>query len=97
MPLHNPAHPGEVIREACLKPLNPTVTAAAEGLGVSRRALSDVVNGRGGVSAKMAIRLEKAGWSTADAWVRMQGAHDLCKARKGASKIIVKKFARLAA
>ena len=62
MPMHNTAHPGEVIREACLKPLNLTVTAAAEGLGVSRRAPSAAVNGRGGVSAQMAIRLEKAGW-----------------------------------
>ena len=80
MQMHNPAHPGEVIRESCLKPLGMTVTAAAEGLGVTRKALSDLLNGHSGVSPEMAIRLEKAGWSTADAWLRMQAAHSLWQA-----------------
>jgi len=66
MHMHNPAHPGEVIRESCLKPLGMTVTAAAEGVGVTRKALSDLLNGHSGVSPEMAIRLEKAGWSTAE-------------------------------
>ena len=81
MPMHDPAHPGEVIREMCLKPLGMTVTAAAEGLGVTRKALSDLLNGHSGVSPGMAIRLEKAGWSTADAWLRMQASHSLWQAR----------------
>ena len=69
MAMHNPAHPGEVIREACLKPLDLTATAAAEALGVTRKALSDLLNGHSGVSPDMAIRLEKVGWSTAGHWL----------------------------
>jgi addiction module HigA family antidote len=84
--------PGEVIRESCFKPMGLTVTAAAEGLGVTRKAPSDLLNGHSGVSAEMAIRLEKAGWSTADAWLRMQLARDLWEARLRAAKIKVKKF-----
>jgi antitoxin HigA-1 len=91
MQMHNPAHPGEVIRESCLKPLGMTVTAAAEGLGVTRKALSDLLNGHSGVSPEMAIRLEKAGWSTADAWLRMQASRDLWLARKQADKIKVRR------
>jgi addiction module HigA family antidote len=85
MRMHNPAHPGEVVREACLKPMGLTVTAADEGLGVNRKTLSDLLNGHSGVSAEMAIRLEKAGWSTADAWRRMQVARDLWDRDKGLS------------
>ena len=65
MKMHNPPHPGEIIREDCLKPLGLSVTAAAEWLGVSRQSLSELLNGKNGVSAEMAIRLEKAGWSNA--------------------------------
>jgi len=90
--MHNPAHPGEVIRESCLKPLGLTVTETAAGPGVTRKALSDLLNGRSGVSPDMAIRLEKAGWSTADAWLRMQMTWNLWQARERASKIKVKKF-----
>ncbi len=57
MAMHNPPHPGEVIRELCLEPLGLTVTAAARGLGVSRKALSELLNGHGGISPEMAIRL----------------------------------------
>ena len=94
--MHDPAHPGEVIREACLKPSGLTVTAAAEGLGVTRKALSDLLNGHSGVSADMAIRLEKAGWSTADHWLRLQMQRDLWEARQRATRIKVKGFGRSA-
>jgi addiction module HigA family antidote len=90
--MHNPAHPGEIIREDCLKPLGLTVTAAAEGLGVSRKALSELLNGRAGVSADMAIRLEKAGWSRADAWLRLQAQRDLWVARQHADRLKVRPF-----
>ena len=93
MAMHDPAHPGEVICAACLKPLHLTVTAAAEGLGVSRQSLSELINGRMGVSAEMAIRLEKAGWSSAETWLRMQVLHDLWQARQRAKSIKVKRFA----
>lgn len=90
--MHNPAHPGEVIRESCLKPSGLTVREAAENLGVTRKALSDLLNGHSGMSPEMALRLEKAGWSTADAWLRMQMNWSLWRVRQQASKIKVKKF-----
>jgi addiction module HigA family antidote len=72
MKMFDPAHPGEIIREDCLKPLNLIVTAAADALGVPRKALADVLNGHSAVSPEMAIRLETVGWGTADHWLRMQ-------------------------
>jgi addiction module HigA family antidote len=91
MQMHNPAHPGEVVRSACLKPLELTVTAAAAALGVTRKALSDLLNGHSGVSPEMAIRLEKVFGGTADAWLRMQMQHDLWQARQRSDKIKVTK------
>jgi antitoxin HigA-1 len=90
--MHNPAHPGEVLREACLKPLGLTVTEAARGLGVTRKALSDLLNGHSGISPDMAVRLEKAGWATADSWLQMQLTRDLGEARQRAAGIKVKRF-----
>ncbi|HWG04875.1 MAG TPA: HigA family addiction module antitoxin [Beijerinckiaceae bacterium] len=90
--MHNPAHPGEVIRESCLKPLGLTVTETATGLGVTRKTLSDLLNGHSGISPEMAIRLEKIGWSTADTWLRMQMNWDLWQARQSAGKIRVKRL-----
>jgi addiction module HigA family antidote len=66
MEIHNPAHPGEIVRAECLKPLGLTVTAAEEALGVTRKALSDLLNGHTGVSPEMAIRLEKVFGSMAE-------------------------------
>jgi addiction module HigA family antidote len=97
MKMHSPAHPGEVIREMCLLPLGLSVTAAAQGLGVSRKALSELLNGRAGVSPDMAIRLEKAGWSDAGTWLRMQLQYDLWRAEKRAGKIKVTRFGTRAA
>lgn len=95
MKMRNPAHAGEVIRETCLEPLGLTVTAAAKGLGVSRKALSELLNAHAGVSPEMAIRLEKAGWSTAETWLRMQVQFDLRHAEQRADTIKVKKIAVL--
>lgn len=95
MQMHNPAHPGEVIRDACLKPLDLTVTAAAAALGVTRKALSDLLNGHSGVSPDMAIRLEKVFGSTADAWLRMQMQRDLWEARQRSDSIkVTKRYAQ---
>ncbi len=58
--MHNPPHPGEVIRELCLEPLGVTVTAAARSLGVSRKTLSEILNGKSGISPEMAVRLSIA-------------------------------------
>jgi antitoxin HigA-1 len=92
MEMHNPAHPGEIIREDCLKPLGLSVTEAAKGLGVTRKAFSDLLNGHSGVSPEMALRLEKAGWSTADHWLRMQMQHDLWHARQRSGSLKVTPF-----
>ncbi len=92
MGMSDPPHPGDIIREDCLKPLGLTVTAAAAWLGVSRQSLSEVLNGRSGISAEMAIRLDKAGWSTAETWLRAQVAHDLYQAKQHADRIRVKRF-----
>jgi antitoxin HigA-1 len=92
MELYNPAHPGEVLREGYIGPLSLTVTAAAEWLGVTRMTLSALLNGRHGVSPEMALRLEKAGWGSADHWLRMQIQHDLWEVRQRSSSIQVKKY-----
>jgi addiction module HigA family antidote len=68
MEIHNSPHPGEVIRELCLEPLEISVTAAARALGVTRKALSELLNGRSGVSPAMA-RLAKAFDTTAESWL----------------------------
>ena len=90
--MHDPSHPGEVIKQDCIEASQLTVTDAADGLGVSRKALSELINCKSGVSPDMAIRLEKAGWGTADTWLRMQMQCDLWHARKKAGRLKVKRF-----
>lgn len=92
MAMKNPPHPGEVIRELCIDPLGLTVTAAAKGLNVSRKAFSELLNGHAGVSPEMAIRLSKGFGGSAESWLRQQMAYDLAKAQKNADRIIVNKF-----
>ena len=92
MPMKRPVHPGRLIQSACLEPLKLSVSEAARVLGVSRPTLSSLINGRAALSAEMAIRLEKAFGSTADAWVRMQAAHDLARARRAARSINVRRY-----
>jgi antitoxin HigA-1 len=96
MDMHNPPHPGETIREDCIKPLGLSVTAAAKGLGVTRKALSELLNGHSGVSPEMAIRLEKAFGSTAETWLRMQLQYDLWQAKKHSGRVKVTRFAPVA-
>jgi addiction module HigA family antidote len=91
MPMKNPAHPGRVVRSACLEPLGLSVTEGAKILGVTRQTLTKVVNGKSGISAEMAIRLAKAFGSTAEIWVHMQASYDLEQARKDESKIKVRR------
>jgi len=95
MPMKNPPHPGNSIKDACLDPLNLSVTDAAGVLGVARHTLSRVINGQAGISPEMAIRLERAGWSNADHWMRLQAAYDLAQARMNAGAIKVKRYAPL--
>ncbi len=93
MPMANPCHPGEIVKYECLEPLGLTVTKAAKGLGVTRQALSNVINGRAGVSVDMAIRFSKAFGSTPETWLEMQMAYDLWQARDRAKEIKVERFA----
>ena len=90
--MHNPPHPGEIIRDQCLEPLALSVTDAAKGLGVTRKALSELLNGHAGVSPEMAIRLEKAFGSTAETWLRMQLAYDLWQAEQRTGDLKVTRF-----
>ena len=94
MKMHNPPHPGEVLQELCLKPLNVTVTEAARALGVSRKTLSSILNGRSGVSPEMAIRLSIAFNTSAESWLNQQLQYDLWRAERNRKRLRV---ARLAA
>jgi addiction module HigA family antidote len=91
--MHNPPHPGEIIRELCLEPLGLSVTDAAKGLGVTRKALSELLNGHAGISPEMAIRLEQAFGSTAETWLKMQLEYDLWQAKQRAGDLKVTRFA----
>jgi len=94
MAMKNPPHPGEIVRDAIENGLGLTVTAAAEGLGVSRKTLSQILNGRASITTEMAIRLEKGIGSSAASWLRMQMTHDLALAERSARKIKVRRLAR---
>lgn len=94
--MRNPPHPGGIVRRQCLEPLGLTVTEAAKGLGVTRQALSDLVNERAAISVEMAFRLSKAFGSTPDMWLGLQMAYDLAKASKLMSKLPVRPFRKAA-
>jgi addiction module HigA family antidote len=86
MRMHNPPHPGEVLLALCLKPLGLTVTQAAQALGVSRKTLSSILNGRAGISPEMAIRLSMAFETTAESWMNQQVQYDLWQAERNRKK-----------
>jgi antitoxin HigA-1 len=92
MPMKEPPHPGLSVRHDCLEPLGLTITEGAKVLGVSRQALNGLVNGKAGISPEMAIRLDKAFGGTAEAWLALQTAYDLARAKKTAAKIAVKRY-----
>jgi addiction module HigA family antidote len=92
MKMHNPPHPGEILRELCLKPLNLTVTQAAAALGVSRKTLSGILNGRAGISPEMAVRLSLAFSTTAESWMNQQVHYDLWHAERNRRKLHVAKL-----
>lgn len=96
MAMKNPPHPGLSVRHDCLEPLGLSVTDAARRLGVSRKQMSELVNGRSGISPEMAIRLDKAFGGGADTWYRLQAAYDLAQAMKTADRIKVKRIPRAA-
>ena len=92
MQMHNPPHPGEVIRGLCLEPLDISVTAAAEALGVSRKTLSAILNGRAGISPEMALRLSIAFDTSPESWLNQQSQYDLWLAKKQKKRLRVKRL-----
>ena len=92
MQMFNPPHPGEIIKELCLEPLGLTVTRAAEALGVSRKTLSAVVNGRAGISPEMAIRLSIAFDTSAESWLNQQVQYDLWRVRQSQQEFKVERL-----
>ena len=90
MKMFNPPHPGEVLRELCLEPLGLTVTEAADALGVSRKTLSALLNGRAGISPEMAIRLSKAFDTSAESWLAQQMHYDLWVAEQSLGDVEVR-------
>jgi len=82
MSMHNPPHPGEIIREFCLEALHINVTEAARDLGVTRKTFSTILNGRAGISPEMALRLSKVFGRTPEGWLRLQLQYDLWNTRQ---------------
>jgi len=92
MQMHNPPHPGEAIRSLCLEPLGISVTDAAEALGVTRKTLSAILNGRAGISPEMALRLSIAFDTSPESWMNQQTQYDLWLAKKEKKHLRVKRL-----
>ena len=92
MKMHNPPHPGEVLKELCLEPLGLSVTRAAEALGVSRKTLSAILNGRAGISPEMALRLSKAFGTSPESWLNQQMYYDLWITERNIGELDVEKL-----
>ena len=81
MPMKNPPHPGEVVLTECIEPLGLSITAAADALGVTRTTLSELANGKRGISAEMAFRLSQVFGGSAQSWLLQQAQYDLAHLR----------------
>jgi len=92
MLMHNPPHPGEIIKELCLEPLGISVTDAAAALGISRKTLSAILNGRAGISPEMAVRLSIAFDTSAESWLNQQSQYELWHAEQHRGELQVKKL-----
>lgn len=90
--MRNPPHPGEILRDLCLEPVGLSVTRAAEALGVSRKTLSAILNGRAGISPEMAIRLSLAFDTSAESWLNQQSQYDLWHAEKNRKRLKVERL-----
>ena len=93
MRMHNPPHPGKIIKALCLDPLGLSITEAAKGLGISRKTLSAILNGRAGISPEMAVRLSIAFNTTAESWINQQTQYDLWHAEQRRKDLHVMKLA----
>ncbi len=92
MRMHNPPHPGEIIKELCLEPLGISVTEAADALGVSRKTLSSILNGRAGISPEMAVRLSIAFDTSAESWLEQQSQYQLWHAEQHRNELKVRRL-----
>ncbi len=92
MRMHNPPHPGEIIREFCIEPLNLTVMDAAKALGVTRKTFSALLNGRSGVSSEMALRLSKVFGRSPEGWLKLQLQYDLWQTQQSVDLNNLKRF-----
>jgi addiction module HigA family antidote len=92
----NPPHPGEIIKELCIEPLGLSVTEAAKSLGISRKTLSALLNGRSGISSEMALRLSKVFGRTPEGWLKLQIQYDLWKMQKDLDLSQLKRIAAAA-
>lgn len=93
MRMHNPPHPGEILKSLCLEPLGVSVTEAAAALGVSRKTLSSILNGRAGISPEMAVRLSIAFDTSAESWLNQQTQFDLWHAEQSRKRLRVTRLA----
>lgn len=93
MRMHNPPHPGEIIKSLCLEPLKVTITEAARVLGVSRKTLSAIVNGRASITPEMAVRLSIAFATSSESWLNQQAQYDLWHAEQSRSRLKVRRLA----
>lgn len=87
MNMKNPPHPGRVILQECIEPLDLSITDAAATLGVTRNTLSELVNGKRGISPEMAVRLTKAFGGTEDGWLVQQAQYELAQVRRDRIKV----------
>ena len=92
MLMHNPPHPGKIIKELCLEPLGVTITEAAEALGVSRKTLSSIINGKAGISPEMAVRLSIAFNTSSESWLNQQIQYDLWQVEQHRKELQVKRL-----
>lgn len=93
MRMHNPPHPGEILKQLCLEPLGVSVTETAQALGISRKTLSAILNGRAGISPEMAVRLSMAFGTSAESWLNHQTQYDLWHAEQRRKHLRVSKLA----
>ena len=89
---HSPPHPGEILKMDYLVPLELTITDVADGIGIARKNLSAIVNGRAGISPEMALRLSEAFNTTPDLWLNLQANYDLWKAKTAGLQRKIKRF-----
>jgi addiction module HigA family antidote len=90
--MHNPPHPGEILKELCLEPLGVSVTEAAKALGVSRKTLSSIINGKAGISPEMAVRLSIAFNTSSESWLNQQTQYDLWQAEQHRKNLRVERL-----